>query len=80
MMNRFEKMEFISETSAINRKTIMEEMVSWMTEEQFNDFYEYFCSNWDICRSQQELNQKYGAEDGENVVIVSKSSLHKENI
>lgn len=59
-MNRFDKMEFINETTVIEQKTLVEEMVSWMSEEQFSDFYEHFCSCWDICRSQEELNQRYG--------------------
>lgn len=59
-MNRFEKMEFISETTAISRKQIIEEMVSWMNEDQFSDFYEHFCGGWDICRSPEELRERYG--------------------
>ena len=59
-MNRFEKMEFINQTTVIEQKTLVEEMVSWMSEEQFNDFYEHFCSCWDICRSHEELDQRYG--------------------
>lgn len=60
-MNRFDKMEFINETTAISRKQIIEEMVSWMSEEQFSDFYEHFCGCWDICRSYEELDERYGS-------------------
>ena len=60
-MNRFEKMEFLAETTHfdINNK-LLEEMVSFLPEEQFNAFYEYFCLNWDICMSYEELNERYG--------------------
>lgn len=59
-MSRYDKMDFINETTTISRKTIIEEMVNWMNEDQFSDFYEHFCSNWDICRSHEELNERYG--------------------
>ena len=62
-MNRWEKMEFLSETTTVetHTKTILEEMVSWMGEDDFNKFYDHFCSSWDICRSYQELDDKYGS-------------------
>ena len=60
-MNRFEKMEFLAETTHfdINNK-LLQEMVSWMTDDDFNAFYENFCSNWDICMSHEQLDQRYG--------------------
>ena len=59
-MDRFEKMQFLKETSIIPEAQILEQMVSWMNEDQFSDFYEHFCSCWDLCRSHEELNEKYG--------------------
>ena len=61
-MNRFEKMEFLQETTTVefHTKTILEEMVSWMGEDDFSRFYDQLCSNWDVCRSQEELSYKYG--------------------
>ena len=60
-MNRFEKMEFLAETTHFDtNNTLLKEMVSWMTDDDFNQFYEYFCSNWDICMSHEELNERYG--------------------
>ena len=41
-------------------KSILNELVSWMGDDDFNKFYDYFCSNWEICRSYKELNEKYG--------------------
>lgn len=60
LMDRFEKMDFINETTAISRKQIIEEMVMFLDEDTFSKFYEHFCSCWDICRSHEELNQRYG--------------------
>lgn len=59
-MDRFEKMQFLKETSIIPEAQILEQMVSWMNEDQFSDFYEHFCRCWDLCRSHEELNEKYG--------------------
>ena len=61
-MNRFDKMSFIRDTTVIELETIVEEMVSWMSEEQFSNFYEHFCGCYDICRSQEELDQLYGEQ------------------
>jgi hypothetical protein len=63
-MNRWEKMEFLEETTTVtaHTKDILNEMVSWMGENDFNKFYDNFCSNWDICRSYKELEEKYGDE------------------
>ena len=60
-MNRFEKMQFLAETTHfdINNK-LLQEMVSWLTDDDFNAFYENFCSNWDICMSHEELDTRYG--------------------
>ena len=60
-MTRFEKMEFLEETTHFDTSnTLLKEMVSWMTDDDFNQFYEFFCGNWDICMSQEELNERYG--------------------
>jgi len=61
-MNRFDKMEFLRETTTVetHTKTILEEMVSWMGEDDFSKFYDHFCGCWDICRSYEELDEKYG--------------------
>ena len=63
-MNRWEKMEFLKETTTTDTYTtqLLEELVSWMGEDDFNKFYDHFGSCWDICRSYEELNEKYGDE------------------
>ena len=61
-MNRFDKMEFLKETcnEEILNHNLLNELVSWMGEDDFSKFYEHFCSCWDICRSHEELTELYG--------------------
>ena len=61
-MNRFEKVEFLQETTTVefHTATLLTELISWLTDDDFNAFYEDFCSNWDICKSPEELNERYG--------------------
>ena len=50
-MNRFEKLEYLIETCSsefIKECQFLDEMVSWMSEDQFDAFYEHVCSCWDI--------------------------------
>ena len=59
-MSRHEKLEFLEETTAFKPDMILKELASWMNDDEFNQFYEYFCQCWDICRSHEELNERYG--------------------
>jgi len=61
-MDRFEKMEFLRETCAqdLIHKTLPEELLMFMSDEYFSQFYEHFCSCYDICRDHEELDAKYG--------------------
>ena len=61
-MNRHEKIEFLRDTCAqeLVDKTMYEELVCWIGEQDFEAFYEHFCSMWDICKDQDELNERYG--------------------
>lgn len=59
-MNRFEKLEFLEDTTAFKQDMILKELVGWLTDDDFNQFYEYFCQAWDVCRSEEELNERYG--------------------
>lgn len=63
--NRFEKMDFLRETlsrdffgRAHERSIVLEEMVRWMTEDEFNKFFETFCSHWDIASDQKALEAR----------------------
>jgi hypothetical protein len=63
-MNRWEKVEFLKETTTVETHTtqLLEELISWMGDDDFNKFYDHYCSCWDICQSYKELEEKYGDE------------------
>ena len=58
--NRFEKVEFLQETTTVefHTATLLTELISWMPEQDFSKFYDDFCSNWDVCRSHEALDEK----------------------
>ena len=62
LMTRFDKMDFLKETcnEEIMNHNFLNEMVSWMGEDDFSKFYDHFCNCWDICRSYEELDEKFG--------------------
>ena len=55
--DRFEKVEFIEETSSLTRHDIFNELLGWMNEEEFNKFYDNFCGNWSLARDYEELDK-----------------------
>ena len=55
--DRFEKVEFIEETSTLTRHDMFNELLGWMNEEEFNKFYDTFCSNWSLARDYEELDK-----------------------
>ena len=58
IMDRFEKIEWLREscTEEFIQVNLLDEMVTWMGEEDFNRFYDHLCGCWDIARSPEELN------------------------
>ncbi len=57
-MNRFDKLEWLLETcsdSFAKDSTLLREMVSWMGENDFDEFYQKLCNEWSIL-SPEELN------------------------
>ena len=56
-MDRFDKLEWLRETTTeeFQTDTLVDEMVRWMGEDDFNKFYETLCRHWDI-KSPEELN------------------------
>ena len=61
-MNRFEKLEFLQHTVTRDQSgsELLHDMIGWMSEDDFNEFYDYYCQLHDICRDYNELNTKYG--------------------
>ena len=59
-MNRWEKMEWLQETCGENfiQETLVQEMVRWMGEDDFDAFYDHLCRMWEIARSPNELESK----------------------
>ena len=45
--------------------TLVEEMVRWMGEDDFEEFYDHLCRMWDIARDPKDLNYRMGIEDEE---------------
>ena len=56
-MNRWEKMEWLQEvtSSEFFNETLKDEMVRWMGEDDFNEFYDHLCRNWSIARTPTEM-------------------------
>ena len=57
-MNRFDKLEWLIETCRgdfVKDSTLLREMVSWMGENDFDEFYQKLCNEWNIL-SPEELN------------------------
>ena len=57
-MNRFDKLEWLLETcsdSFVKDSTLLREMVSWMGENDFDEFYQKLCNEWNILNP-EELN------------------------
>ncbi len=49
-MNRHDKLDWLKETCSENHvnEQVLTELVSWMSEDEFDEFYEFHCSNWNI--------------------------------
>ena len=58
-MNRFEKLEWLEQTCTekFMKEEFALEMVRWMGEHEFEQFYEYLCRNWGIAGSLEELEE-----------------------
>ena len=55
--DRFEKVEFIEETSTLTRHDMFNELLGWMTNDEFDKFYDTFCGNWSLARDYEELDK-----------------------
>jgi hypothetical protein len=58
-MNRYDKLEWLEQTTSpqFMQETLLLEMVGWMGESGFEEFYDHLCRNWDIARSPEELEE-----------------------
>ena len=60
-MNRYDKLEWLKETCSKDfiENNLMDEMVRWMGEDDFEAFYDHLCRNWGIARDQAEWDYAY---------------------
>lgn len=58
-MNRYEKLEWLEQTCSekFMKEEFVLEMVRWMGEDDFEQFYDQLCRNWDIAKSPEELEE-----------------------
>lgn len=74
-MTRYEKLEWLQESTSpeFMQETLVQEMVRWMGEDDFNEFYDYLCRNWEIARTPNELEAKMNdlEYDEENDEVVT---------
>ena len=73
-MNRWEKMEWLQEVTGQEffNETLRDEMVRWMGEDDFNEFYDHLCRNWSIARTPTEMqaimeDKEYDSDNDEIV-------------
>jgi hypothetical protein len=56
--NRWEKIDFLMDTCSEQFKhTLLDKIVSSMSEQEFDNTYEYICRTEGVARDYQELNQ-----------------------
>ena len=54
--DRFEKLDYLMETCSIEFKdNFLNEIVQWMGEDDFTEFFKHLCRNWGI-KTPQELD------------------------
>jgi hypothetical protein len=65
-MDRFEKLEYLQETCSKDflDNHFLNELVNWMGEDDFTEFYDRLCRLWDI-KTPEELNKAMGIDDEE---------------
>ena len=68
--NRFEKLDWLLENCTsefIKDCTFLTELVGWMSEDEFNEFHENICRNWNI--------QSEFAEEDDNEFIITDDEM-----
>ena len=60
--NRWDKLNWLEESCSEHfiNKTLVTELVKWMTEDDFEAFYDKLCLDWDIKRDRND--PKYDAD------------------
>ena len=63
-MNRYEKLEWLEQTCSekFMKEEFVLELVGWMGESGFEEFYDHLCRNWDIKR-EEDVDTELKEED-----------------
>lgn len=66
-MNRFEKLCWLEDTCSENfiKEVLPLELVRWMGEQEFEEFYDHLCRMWEIARDEKELDEEMGIGEEE---------------
>ena len=58
-MNRFDKLEYLLETCGGDfiKNHLLNEMTQWMGENDFAEFFDHLCSQWDI-KNPEEVEEE----------------------
>lgn len=66
-MNRFEKLDWLTETcgESFVQNEFVHEMVRWMGENEFEEFYDHLCRNWEIAKDPKALDELMGIGEEE---------------
>jgi hypothetical protein len=71
-MNRYEKLEWLEQVCSekFMKEEFVLEMVRWMGENEFEEFYDHLCRNWEIAKGPKELDELMGiGEDEEELAF-----------
>lgn len=60
--DRFDKLQWLRESCSEEfvNTTLVDEMVTWMGEDDFKDFYDHLCSNWNLAKDFKTLMEYNG--------------------
>lgn len=68
-MNRFEKLCWLEDTCSENfiKEVLPLELVRWMGEQEFEEFYDHLCRMWEIKREEDVCSEEDSEEDSEEL-------------
>jgi hypothetical protein len=66
-MNRYDKLEWLEQicSEKFMKEEFILELVAWMGEAGFEEFYDHLCRNWDIARGPEDLEDEEESEEKE---------------
>jgi len=58
-MNRYDKLEWLEQTCSekFMKEEFVRELVAWMGADDFDEFYDHLCRNWQIAGSPEEMEE-----------------------